>query len=967
MAAAAGKRAQGNRALNLDQTLEDLRLKTTSDEDLLNILAKIEISAVQLQTVTSPRIRRFLKYVPTGAYHFDFIHRNPVFYFLNHGTFAPAERGRFLLAAELLGELRKHGEKNPGDKKEQSLSGLTNAQTLRTLSEFLHEVNRVGELQKFLSDRHLIDEEDARPQNRIKEFGEAETQALEKIATATEPLRNCRAIAELLEEMYRGAFEAFRVSFTHRTLRRAEDTELDALVKMIHCHEHHARTAEAEAEFRKAVDKAGETLARTQTTDIHEIQQPGAEYTREASFKISSRSLTARERTDVQFPVLAPSLSLLKHVAPPNVLFHPGAVFAILRAASREEGSEQIVELHAFNDFCATIGDILFAQTPEPRLRSARLADILHRTRAFYRLGLTPRTSATYVRMVTLRSIHRHSPRNEVAEAADHISFLAYNAHLHFLCLARYSNTFLFHHAKKLILEQQRSLLTGNRALEDVWTNAAFNVNRIFATRYDEDEFLRLTRGIPAAGRDYLYRDAANKWDDIGFPPEQEDVADPPPLPPQTDPTNEDIARACELLNGSDDGNAYNSLLPLSTYPDFDRILTKTTVIPQLTAILNASPAEARAHDDARLLKLIHACRLLMPRRLELYRSLVSLYNLLHYVSHTDLGLVKVLYSVIRNAVVHVSEITGEDHAFDSYLLEDLAAESFVLALETDVSQTLRRASRHRERIARRFAAHCRLCGLLPRTRASLYTNTNTVILSSRRAVILKVSLPTFAQRLESIVAENAELEDGLRFVTNADERILELLRSLTADAKAIPSFTDLTFSTRGIARLHAKIADAVQAYQMTLRDLCDERIQYNRAACEIFGATAAACRTLEKSRIAELGLRRCVTDATALIESHRSPPQAPIDDELDQESMSVLKKAFATDEGLDATPSRREMTGAARGAVTEDDFDYARERFVPPQSIGALRDWYVETREKAQRDLTTPLRLSRATGTPPP
>lgn len=963
----AGKYARGNRALNLDQTLEDLRLRTTSDEDLLNILAKIEISAVQLQTVTSPRIRRFLKYVPTGAYHFDFIHSNSIFYFLNHGTFAPAEKGRFLLAVELLGELRKHGEKAPGNKKEQSPSKLTNAQVIQTLSDFLHEVNRINELQKFLSERHLIDEDGSRPQNRIKEFGDAETQAVEKITAAIEPLRNCRVIAELLEEMYRGVFEVFRTSFTYRTLRRAEDTELDALVKMIHCHEYHARTAEAETEFRKAVDRAGDTLSRTQTTDIHEIQQPGAEYTREASFKISSKSLTAKERPDVQFPVLAPSLSLLRHVAPPNVLFHPGAVFAILRAASREEGSDQIVELHAFNDFCATVSDILFAQTSEPRLRSARLSDILDRTKAFYRLGLTPRTAATYVRMVALRSIHRHSPRNEVAEAADHISFLTYNAHLHFLCLAKYSNTFLFHHAKKLILEQQRSLLTGNRALEDVWTNAAFNVNRIFSTRYDEDEFAQLTRGISASGRGYLYRDAANKWDDIDFPLDQEDITDPLPLPPQTDPTNEDIVRACELLDSNDDTNAYNSLLPLSTYPEFDKILTKTTVIPQLVAILNASPAEARAHDDARLLKLIHVCRLLMPRRLELYRSLVSLYNLLHYVSHTDLGLVKVLYSVIRNAVVHISEITGESYAFNSYLLEDLAVESFVLALETDVSQTLKRASRDRDKIMKKYTAHCRLCSILPRIRASLYTNSNTVILSSKKAVILKVALPVFANRLETIVSENAELEDGLQFITNSDDRILELLRSLTADAKAIPSFTDLTFNTRGIARLYTKIADAVQTHQTSLRDLYGERIQYNRAACELFGATAAACRTLERTRIENLGLQRCVTDATTLMESHRNPPRAPIEEDLDPESMAVLKKTFATDEGLDPTPSRREMTTAARGTVTEDDFDYARERFVPPQNITDLRDWYVETRTKAQQDLTTPLRLSRTTsGTPP-
>ncbi|CCE57216.1 M47 protein [Murid betaherpesvirus 1] len=1021
------------RALNLEQTLEDLRMKTACDEDLLNILAKIEISAVQLQTVTASRVRRFLQHVPETGYHFEFIRRHPVFYFLNHGTFGPAQKGLLLpLAADLVSELRKYTEKSQAAGGgsvggEDKTSKLSNERVLQTLSEFLEGAARVSDIQQGLldSDQCLIDEETDRPQGRgRREFTDADLKTVEKLVAATQTLRNCRAVAELLEELHHTLFEFFRLSLTTQQLRRDGDTQLDAVVKIIHCHDNHAATPALETDFQKAIDRASAVLAEICTTDIHQIQQLGSEYTRDASFKISSRSLSAKERSDLRFPILTPSVSVLRHISPANVLFYPGVVFAILRTAARvgeerrqspggtppqrrrrllthrlssffdaqekegrkiaendekedeeeeeddddeEEGGEGgSRQIHAFNDFCVTIADILFTQTQESsRSRLVSVKDVIEKTRAFYRLGLTPKSTATYIRMISLHATYRTAAASrsidEFSEAADHITFLVYNAHLHFLCLSRYSNTFLFYHAKRLILEQQRSLLTGNRSLQDVWANVAFNINRLFALRYDEEEFTQLTLGASPAGREYLYRDAANKWDDIAFTLDQEDLTDPLPLPPQEDPTPEDIARACELVDAQD-AHSYNSLLPLSTYPDFDKTLTEKIIIPRIEAIVNAMPAEIRAHDDMRLLKLIHICRLLMPRRLELYRNLVSLYNLLHYVSQTDLGLVKVLYGVIRNVVLHLGDITGDSYSFNSELLEDLAIESFLHALGGDITEALARWAADRRQLAERFAEHCATCYSLTKSVASLYTNTHSVVLTGKNEIVTMVALPEFTDTLRKIAADNAELEERLRFLSNTGALIVERLRSLTEETRSIPTFTDLTFSTRSITKLYARLSETLQTNQATLESLCVERLRFNRAACESFSSLASACRTMDADRIRSRGLRRCVADALTLMESHRAPHSPPKRQELDRESIGVLKKLFDPYRNREEAPApplrRRNMSGRPRDASV--DFRYEAERYVPVKSPNDLREWYVETKEKVQQDLTNPLRLAR-------
>nr|WEG68778.1 tegument protein UL37 [Mastomys natalensis cytomegalovirus 1]WEG68914.1 tegument protein UL37 [Mastomys natalensis cytomegalovirus 1]WEG71142.1 tegument protein UL37 [Mastomys natalensis cytomegalovirus 1] len=949
----------GIRALNLEQTLDDLRSKTTCDEELLNILAKIEISAVQLQTVTAPRIRRFLQYVPEGKYHFEFIHRNSVYYFLNHGTFAPVEKGRFPLAIDLLSELKKHVEKKS---KSDTTSKLTNDRVVQTLSEFLHDVNRLPEIQKMLSSRCLIDDEPTRPQSRVKEFTDSDISAIEKMINTAEPLKNCRAVAELLQELYHAIFETFRTSMTYRNFKRDDDTKLDVVIKIIHSYENHAMTTDSESDFQKAIDRATAVLSEACSTDIYEIQQPGSEYAKDVSFKISSKSLLAKERSDLRFPVLMPSLITLKYISPSSVLFYPGVVFSILKATTQDAGTDQTNELQAFNDFCTTINDILFTQLTETKQKSIHIKDLFSRTKAFYKLGLTPKTTATYIHMLSFRSWHRHAIRPEIAEAVDHITFLTYNAHIHFLCLSQYNNTFLFYHAKRLILEQQRSALTGHKALDDVWANVAFNINHVFSLRYGEDEFLQLVSGLPSASREYLYRDAANKWDDISFSLDQEDISDPLPLPPQRDPTIEEITRACELVDG-ENTQSYNSLLPLSTYPEFDKILTEITIIPQFNEIINSPPSDIRAHDDVRLLKLIHICRLLMPRRMELYRSFVSLYNLLHYVSHTDIGLVKVLYSVIRAIIGHIRDITDGSYAFTSDMLEDLAIESFMNLLELDIAHALSKVHNDRTKLLKHYLKHSTVCYFLLKCKATLFIKTNIIVLSNKTYVVSKLSLPSFIEKLQKLVSDNTELENGLQFVLDADERIMERLKSFVIDIKEIPTFNDLTFNTRPIRRIYSKVNEAIQTNQTSLRILYSKRFKFNQEACGTFSPLISAYYTLHKDNIDRHGLRQCITNAVALAES-RDSSQYLSPEDFEQDSITVLKKTFTDNNGSDTLIAQREMSGNVQTSVTPLDFNYDKERYDTSYSVPLLRNWYVEKTDKVQQDLITPLRLSRTIST---
>ncbi|AKB93250.1 B47 [Murid betaherpesvirus 8] len=945
----------GIRALNLEQTLEDLRSKTASDEDLLNILAKIEISAVQLQTVTASRIRRFLQYVPQTGYHFEFIRNNSVFYFLNNGTFAPNEKGRFLLVNDLLTELRKHGEKHVKDT--TTPSHLSNDRVLQTVSDFLDDLNNVPELQKVISGRCLIDDGNTVYQTRIREFDDSQIKNIESLITRAEPLRNCRAVAELLEEFYRNVFEIFRLSFTHKNFKTDDDTKLDNVMKLIHCYENHARTNDLETEFQKAIDRAASTLTATCITDIQDIQKSGYEYTKDVSFKISSKSLSAKERSDLRFPILNPSTDLLQYISPRNLLFYPGVVFALVRKTSKENA--KIPELHAFNDFCSGISDMLFNQTQETRQHTVSVKNLLDRTKTFYSLGLTPKTTMTYVRMLSLMPTESQDARSELTEAVDNITLLVYNAHLHFLCLARYSNTFLFHHTKRLILEQQRSLLVGHRLFEDMWANVAFNVNRTFAVKYEEDEFIVNTIGLSPAGRDYLYRDATNKWDDIMFSLTQDDISDPLPLPPQRDPTTEEIAKACEMID-NDDAHSYNSLLPLSTYPEFDRILTEKTIIPRFRDLINSSPSDIRAYDDMRLLQLIHVCRLLMPRRIEMYRNLVSFYNLMHYVSHTDIGLVKVLYSVIRNVIQHICEITETSHSFTSDMLEDLAIEAFMNSLDTDIVHAMRKSKSDSEKIIEMYTKHCLVYSLLLNTQVSLFTYTNTIAMYGNDGVILQAPFPEFITRLQKLVSDNAEFEEGLQFISDTDDRIMERLKSMTNDIKRIPTFTDLSFNTRSMTRVSTKLLDAIHNNKVALKSLCADRFRFNRDACEIFNSLISAYYTLHKDRISSNGLQQCVADAAAISDSHTSTGESLQIEDFDQESIAILKKTFEVSNLSNTIPKRRDMTGDTQTSVQHNDFDYNLERYVHSPHVDELRDWYVEKVDKVQAHLAAPLRLLR-------
>nr|WEG69742.1 tegument protein UL37 [Mastomys natalensis cytomegalovirus 3]WEG70022.1 tegument protein UL37 [Mastomys natalensis cytomegalovirus 3]WEG70162.1 tegument protein UL37 [Mastomys natalensis cytomegalovirus 3]WEG70722.1 tegument protein UL37 [Mastomys natalensis cytomegalovirus 3] len=947
------------RSLNLEQTLEDLRIKTTSDGDLLNILAKIEISAVQLQTLTVSRIRRFIQHVPESGYHFEFIRKNSVFYLLNHGTFAPVEKGRFPLTQDLMIELKKYVDKSPEDK----TSKLCNDHVIQLTTQFLNDANRIVESHKHITINCLIDDETTRHKTRIKEFEDTDVKIIEKAISSISLLRNCRAIAELLEELHRIVLETFRSSFTYKSFKNTDDTLLDIVIKIIHCSDNHSTTPESETEFNKAIDRATNILANVCTTDIYDIQQPGSEYTKDISFKISSKSLLAKERPDLRFPILIPSMSVLKHISPKNVLFYPGVIFAILREATREQSTSYTDELNSINDFFSAVNDMLFSHVQDTRHRTVTLHELLDRTKTFYQLGLTEKTTTTYIRMISMRSTYRPEIRTEISEAVDHITFLVYNAHMHFLCLARYSNTFLFQHAKRLIMEQQRSLLTGNKSLEDVWANVAFNINRTFAMKYDEDEFLILTSGISPASKEYLYRDAVNKWDDITFSLDQDDITDPLPLPPQQDPSPEDIMRACELITDSE-AHSYNSLLPLSTYPEFDRILVQTTIIPQLHDIINAPPSDIRDPDDMRLLKLIHLCRLLIPRRIELYRNLVSLYNLLHYVSQTDIGLVKVIYNVIRNVINNIRDITGDSYAFNSDMLEDMAIDSFMSTIKYDIAHTMTKLMKIKESLIDRYIDHSRTCHILLQSTATIYTNTNTVVITDAKSILFAMPFPEFIARLRKIISNNIELEDELKFVTDSDISLLHRLRAIADEARSIPIFNDLTFSTRPISRLYIKLSDSIQTNQTYLQSLYSDRFGFNRSVCDILSSIISSYQTLQPDRIKQHGLRQCVADAVALIESHKHFVGTISKEEFDQDSITILKKTFETHETHNPSLKRREMTSHIHDGDVVTNFNYNSERYVSTCSPSTIRDWYVEKLDKICEDLTTPLRLSKVVPT---
>uniref|UniRef100_A0AAU7E0A0 Tegument protein UL37 n=1 Tax=Lemniscomys rat herpesvirus TaxID=3141920 RepID=A0AAU7E0A0_9VIRU len=964
-----------NRAVRLDALIDDVRSGSSIEEDrLLGTLAKMEVTCVQLRDVTASKIRQLLHLIPNRGSHFGFIHKYTIFYLLNHGTFGSTE-SRFSEIVDRLDELQKYADRN-AIRTDVLLDDRTVVDTVRAFVTEAIAIQRSARHAAPVPSTHATVEED-----RPRELAAR----VENCLTRTRNVINCRAVAELIEELYSSIFTWFNNTFVRELLRADGDGFLDNLLKIFYIYKYHIRTDDLHRLFSEIAIKHESELTPYLVTDLLEIQRTDSEHVRDLSFSIFTRSLSLDPHSSLTFPLLSCRWTTWNALAVENSFFHPGLIRGLLRLTDEERDSWTIdhrsafdKNLRRFNDFCARLIEELFMPTNgESRTRQVPLNEILDRARRLYTLGLNPTTSKTYVKMICSnpRTAEEKS-YGELSESEEHITLIIYNAYLFFTCLSRYNPTFLFHGEKRLLLEQQKSLLVGSQSrLETTWYNVTVNVNRFFHAWYGEQDFDGLTSGLTDPEKEYVYRDLTHKWGELLFPFASR--AENLPQPHATTTTKDEIVEECVIARTSPDYHSYRTLVPLSTHREFVTLFAQHFVRPDFVEILGQTSRELRELDT--LLRLTSACRILLPRQTDLRRSLVSLYNFHTYATETDIGWFKVICRLVNEVSSYLAAISGDRITAKSKLLEDLARRAFATTLDTTIAQSVRDAIGTHRTLLEGCLEHAKRCRAISECSCVLAFDPHRVIFVLNKQPILSVTMSTFVDSCIRLVDADAGFDTRLRNARRELDRLLARVEGILIEIRSVRESSETRFETSGLTRTFRKIegtiTDAAKLFSVTA-DRCrastDELIS---AAKRIRGVVDV----LRTNSLRQRGIRDCVIEATGLIASSttsRRPAKVPEHDDGSISSAStprlltepvssdgrkiidLLKDVFGDDDTQDSRQNRVPMSAQYDKGRINAYSDIFEERYIILDDVSQLKDWYVASKTQTETDITTPLRV---------
>ncbi|QQL09687.1 Ba76 [Baboon cytomegalovirus] len=948
------------RTVDFQTFLGELKQNSTDNQAVLNILSHIEIGAVDVETVTSTKIQQFLQLLPQEGYHFPFIRQNAVYYLLSHTTLRTA-RDPLTATEDFHKELQKYVRRDNVN----SACDILNNQA--TLSSFKTFIEKVRELQTSFNTNQFLaatlpDRKNKKSQRNISDNG---TQYLvrnvftriEDITEKTRPYSNCRLVAELLDILYHTTLQwASALMQYHAFANPNTDHELDTILKMNYFYKHYKSVNnDLNSEFQTFVTSEKRTLGAFMVSDADGDQQIGAEHIKDISFKVFNANLNDRDTAGLAFPILLTSLSVLNHMGVENIFFHPGLIFRLLSEESPLSASD-IHHLDLVSQMCTHMTNDFFRTATS---KSMKLRDLMTRIHTFTALGLNRETSRLYAQMALLQP-SRTTPKQGGElwfEIRQQLLIMIYNTYVFFMCLWVYSPTFLFVHRRKMILEQQKSTLIGSRhELQFIWDNVTSNVQQDFNVLFSEDEFNVCTKGTTEAEKDYLYRDLITKWGDILFVLKPQLLIPDAQSPPLEDVTTADVIKRCAMINLSETSVPYESLLPLIHHPNFLDTFMNLVIVPEFLQILTIPYKQFMTIGSPRMLRLIHACRLLAPDQMALYNKLVSLYNLITFVSEIDAGVFRTVYSLTLEISAILENLCGEPVSPELDLLVELMAQSLSHNLETTVNPLLEEVMQNNSASIANYLEHTHLCYCFAHTTGQLSQDMSTVELSLQSKPIAKIPMTQFLELTKTLIAKDQRLTDNLQRIEERLQHINQRMKQIKEDFTQLNEYSKTHPLAMEIVKSIKKTTRVLKNLEQRLLAILEQAKKSNKLIVNSLKRVAKTCTALSNGNIQDHGIRYCIAEARGLLRTHQGMaaiPQSALE-HIPSNAESKLRAFLRGFRQASVEHSPLQMSTLTDSQQQIPIPDVLTNRYQPSNQTNDLLNWYITSKDQAQTDILT-------------
>nr|WRQ19885.1 MAG: protein m47 [Herpesviridae sp.] len=955
------------RWINLDTVIDELRSNSPHNENnVLGTLAKLEIASVYLHDITAPKIRQLMRYIPDHKthHHLEFIHKHTVYYLLNHTTFGSTDDGRFFKVITFLDELQKYVDRTNVSATTVALNDNTLLNNVRT---FVNEILSFKHLKRFT----VLEHSTKTIADKRREF----IPSVERSLINVKDVINCRIIAELIEELYSSVFIWFNNTFLYEFIRNERDGFLETLLKISYIYRYHTHIEDLNRTFSELATRHENEISQYFLTDLTEIQRIGSEYVRELSFALFTKSLLSEDHASLSFPLLSGKLYIWNVISVENSFFHPGLIYYILTYNEAEYVSTPadrratvIETLRRFNDFCIALVDELFTPTPETaKIHKASLTDILNLTQRLFCLGLNATTTKTYIKMICSNTRHlddKLTIHEDLSTAEDYIILILLNAHVFFTCLSHYNPTFIFHRRLKIILEQQRSILIGQKShLETTWHNVVSNINRYFYVWYDETDFISATSDLTDLEKDDIYRDIINKWGDLLFTLTTNHVISFASVQSTTVKTD-DLIEACVAAEKSRDYHSYQSLIPFSTHPEFTILFVRHFVIPEFSKTLKNDYLALREHNI--LLRLTSACRTLMARQTHLCRFLISFYTFNTYLSEPDIGVLKIVYKLTHDILAQLSNISGDNISVPAKFLDDLARRSFKHTLDTSIANTAETMFRSHQLVINGYLEHTRRCHAISCCQCILTFDPHRVHFTIKKQILLSMPMPSFVTSCKAIVEKDTEFDITFNVMQKELQRLLLRAKDVLNEITTLKDSPHIRFDIKHLTKVFKKIGTQISELDTLLSSTVNRCKNSNRAIVSGFQKVIDVVDVLRTSNL-HLSIKNCVIDATGLVASSQTPNDSLPNafDGNDRDIIDLLKDTFEQQNG----PDRVTKTRIPMSATHDEDhisayLDIFENRYAVSEDTSQIDNWYVSSKPQTESDIATPLYVGLITDT---
>ncbi|AGE11524.1 GP47 [Caviid betaherpesvirus 2] len=828
---------------------------------------------------------------------------------------------------------------------------------------------------------------------------------------AVRPLINCRAVAELLDRLYRItlAWIAQRepVMQVGTNARRATSDRLDRLLRSYYFYHHHGASNPNAARVFAEASKDKEAISKFTTGDTGQINFATVQIMKPISYAVFSQDPAAGNYARYVFPLIVSDLRIIgQQLSVENAFFHPGLIHSILIMPDEGELPPETIDgLQDLAEYCERITEQLFRNvSSRPAHAVEKLETLVSYAVRLSEMGLNGKTSSMYSDMIVksyaspqqafsnadgsrVASVLSSQTYTDVTELKHRIIVLVYNAHMFHLCLERYSPTFLFHNRRRLLLEQRYSVLIGEREeLQFVWDNVVNNINRLFYAWFSETEFDDLVGNSSEKDVEYIYRDLLVKWGDILFNKQKtievdmEDKSDTKSKPEAKEdaisPT--EIREICRSLREKPIDDVLDVVMAITKEPGFLPIFLEAYVIPEYEDALDMDYTKYSLEGTPKLLQLIYLTKLLIPDQLQLSQGLVQVYNLTQFVSRLDVGLFKLLHDASQTLLSIFQNLSPQAEIRRTFsLLGELLITAIVNEYKEALEPLLGDVIPSGSEVLQQYAEHTKRCTAISMSTAKTEHMPQRIGLYFENVHIMTVQLSEVRNTCETLVRKNKNLFSA---ATSVEQRIEHTNAVLNALSKRIEPYKQ-ALAGELFLRDHVKSVKTIESSLKTthekLKTVLEESEKSNRLVTDAVIRILKLVSIISTENLQRFGVADCIAEANGLIQasSRITAPPKPTKEQEETISRHIISELLHdTFQASTETPkdAAKEQTQDNGRSMTEQVDDMSSETasygnvvsdkyMVPKDYHKALLGWYIETSQQAKDDLLSPI-LSKLT-----